>query len=304
MADRTLVQTGEDASTGSERSDGLGNLRRLPIEVRMLIWESLLAEPNCIIGFDSNLRLGRQFPTDILATSRQIHAESSHAFRRTGNLFIRVVGWYGSIFQSLRIFGIAANTNVSFENSRAQLSIRFPTYDGECFMELPEDSPRNEGDRFVFDIHVRDLSKLVRLIRFMHLSIDRSLPQNQTDVPLVYLKIRFLEQAPGDVVASSDEIRRVIWPFRRLLQPEINFRVGLPGEDLCIPDAQAFWGHQRNTIDCEELLWEIVNLALYITDKADDNLRIGLHSEAFDLYEMLVFFLHKQFSRQDLVEVS
>ena len=305
MTDRTISnrnarRTGVNTLAGFGRPDGLGTLRRLPAEVRLLIFEFLLAEPNCRTGFEPSLGLTRHFPTEILRVSSQIEVEAGHAFRRTGNFFIRVSGCYGSIFNCLRAFGIAVNTNDSFGNSRVWLTIMFPYSTEECFLGLPADEGR-ANDSFNFDIHIRDLPRLVRLIRFMHLAIDRTELETPPHIQLVHLCVRFLDQgAPSGIIVSSADLGRVMWPFRRLLQPDIRLQVYLPGPFQPIPNPHWFYAHWRNTINREELVWEIVTLGLYVAHMADFLLRVDEYTLAFDRYEMLIRFLDGQFERPDL----
>lgn len=303
MTDQAMIpnQTGPLA--------GLGNFGRLPPEVRMMIWEKLLPEPNSRVGITWWSCVRRHFPTEILQVSRQINAEASYAFRRTANLFVRVVGDYGSIFRLLPMFGITPNTNSAFVNSRIELSIDFPTYDGKCFAGLvsqgngtcPHCSCAWHG--FVFDIHIRELSRLARLIRFLALSIDEDLDENQIEGPLTKLKLRLRNEPAGaDNTLSRDEVRQAVWPFRRLLQPTVDFQVELPEGHEAIPDSEWFWNHRRDTLDCEELLYEVVNLANYLTAKADCKLYINQYSDALLLYRMLQLFLDKQANRPAVAE--
>ena len=274
-----------------------------------MIWEKLLPEPNSRVAITWWSCVRRHFPTEILRVSRQISAEASYAYRQTANLFVRVLGCYGGIFEMLPIFGITANTNWAFVNSRITLMINFPSYAGRCFASLMGLVDRrcpycvNNAHGFIFDIHIREMSRLARLIRFITLSIDQSAEENQIEGPLTRLQFR-LRVGPGGVkdTFTSDELRQAVWPFRRLLQPNVDFWVELPEGHEGIPNSQWFWDHRRDTINCEELLFEIVNLANYVIQKADCKLFIDQFFDAFILYDMLCRFLNTQSAKPALEE--
>ena len=183
----------------------------------MMIWEKLLPEPNSRVATTWWSCVRRHFLTEILRVSRHINAEASYALRRTANLFVRVVGVYGSIFQMLPIFGITPNTNSAFMNSRVELSVDFPTYAGKCFVGLASQGVsgcRHCASRwhgFVFDIPIRDMVRLARMIRFIALSIDQDLPENQIEGPLTVLKLRLCNEPAGaNNTLSSDEVRQAV----------------------------------------------------------------------------------------------
>ena len=76
----------------------------------------------------------------------------------------------------------------------------------------------------------------------------------------------------------------------------------LPEYHAAIPDSQWFWNHRRDTIDCEAFLFEVVNLANYVINKADCKLYINQYPDALLLYKMLVQFSDKQAARPAIVE--
>ena len=280
----------------------LGNLGCLPAEVRARIFETLLAETNNRTDTDVWNRTYRALPTEILRTSGDVLQESHYAFQKSANLFIRIVIRFKRVRDFLKIFGISANFNHFFANSRVQISVDFSDYTFAHMHEIEDEyeiiiRPTLTADVSSFDIFLDDLPKLLRMLRFLQLAVGVPPVPYQGEPTQLILQVHFFVTDHEQDRTSTAEKFMILNRMERIMISGILVRSDVTDENCAAyRKVEQLRTLVRPALKWEDLVREATEMAHFLLNKVF----VLCMEEQYDDAERVSFVI-RQFT--DIIEM-